>query len=121
MSTIPDAGFGVFATRTIKPWAYICKYGGKIVRDTSEENLAKIIGEADAVYYSPMYNTGVIGSKTTYGPMINDPRDESKENCRIEYFKNKFRVIALETEIEPDEELFLTYGEDYWRRFDKDS
>jgi len=116
-STIPDAGFGVFALKTIKPWTNICKYGGQIYSNISEMKFAKKTGESDAAYYSPTYLTGIIGSKTTYGPLINDPRDETKLNCRIVYSKKQFRVIALESEIEIGEELFLSYGEDYWKKF----
>jgi hypothetical protein len=117
MSTIPGAGFGVFATRCIQPWMYICKYGGVVYKDVTEVEMAGVIGDSDAVYYSPSDAVGIIGSKLTFGPYVNDPRDDTRCNCRIVYANGMCKLMALESEIDAGDELFLPYGDDYWRVF----
>ena len=79
--------------------------------------MERYVGDSDAVFYSPKDRVGIIGSKTTFGPYINDPRDDLCCNCRIQYSNGKFKMIALENEINIGDELFWPYGDDYWRVF----
>lgn len=49
-----------------------------------------------------------------YGRFINDPRNDHLVNARIVMRGDKMVVIALE-EIKPGQEIFISYGEDYWK------
>jgi hypothetical protein len=61
----------------------------------------------------------IYGDKNTFGPLANDPRDETRDNAKIVYVNSKrsFKLQVLENAIEPGEEIFVSYGDDYWKDF----
>jgi SET domain-containing protein len=48
-----------------------------------------------------------------YGRYVNDPLNDHLVNARIVMRGDKMILIALE-EIKPGQEIFISYGEEYW-------
>jgi hypothetical protein len=72
--------------------------------------------KGDSTYFDPISHKIVYGSKLTFGPYANDPRDDLRVNAKIKYVNTtgKFGLYALEDDIEKGEEIFVAYGDDYW-------
>ena len=113
-STIEGAGKGVFCgNKPIKAGSLVTLYLGESV-DTART--AKATG-SDAIYHNTSNSTYVIGDKAiSYGPWIKDPLDLNKVNCTIKYNNKKKRleVRASLIDIEPHEEIFISYGDEFW-------
>jgi hypothetical protein len=51
-----------------------------------------------------------------YGAWCNDPLDIDKVNCIIEFdADNQLYIVRARWDIQQHEELFIDYGEEYWR------
>jgi SET domain-containing protein len=132
-STIYGAGQGVFSCRNFYPGDAICEYGGRIVsRD-------RIKDPRYAIVLSKQYMLDGFRfpceDKVNIGSMINDALDPFKTNCEIlivpDAWKFKYRthnentgskktirafIICVNKQICVGDELFLSYGERYWRQ-----
>ena len=61
----------------------------------------------------PLYIDG--GSKSSYGPMANDPLDDERCNAKIYQVGNSDRVVLIPTcDIKCGDEIFVSYGKEYW-------
>lgn len=139
-STIPNAGFGLFARKNIKEGALITEYGGRMI--TAQE-----IGNRDYIYEFPeklvriirdspgisreekvkidasirRYKGTVLDARTNFrlsemGRWINS--DPLQQNVVLIFLgeKNGEWKIGFEAirEIKKGEEIFVDYGKKYW-------
>jgi SET domain-containing protein len=118
-SGIEKAGKGLFARKRIPKGACIGKYLGDVVTDLTACDKDYII---ETMPYFDM-NGKEIGPKMLCGKRmdnkmrwINDPRyDRSKINAvTIQTYLGEVEVRA-KREIKPAEEIFMSYGEHYWK------
>lgn len=121
-STIEGAGWGLFATQKYSERDIICSYeGAKLPKDFTED---KAVAGRDyiAMGKKPIGKTGRFETvfidawelDSCYGRFINDPIDDHLVNAKIIVKGNKFYVVATE-DITPGQEIFISYGKDYWR------
>jgi len=112
-STLPNANQGLFATKKIKEGEHFAYYNGEL---TSSDLIHQqdLLKRNCAVYMDDKRKTLVWGSPESEGYYINDPLDDNKCNCKITHNNGQYTVVALRN-IYPWEELFLAYGEAYWR------
>src|SRR5271154_1116379 len=116
-STIQNAGIGVFASKHIPLGTIVAKYKGTFhfVDDidfnqfyNKDYTLSVRNGCIDA---HPLQQDGrIIG----YGGFINDARDDTKNNCQYVIVEREAYVVSIKN-FGTDEELFVNYGQGYWR------
>ena len=117
-SMIPDAGRGLFAKLKILKGSTICEYTG------SHLTLLQTIRLKDKTYlmggFGMNCHIDALDHPDVLARYINDARDPLKQNARFVKLKpeRKALVVALR-DIEPDEEIYASYGEVYWRYRDK--
>ena len=123
-SGIPKAGFGVFTNDFIPAECIIGLYEGEKIFDYDYTN--------DPYYYEiraldrekGISSFGISAQKypRCFMGMINDATDdpEFKNNCEFEVeideediTKSKIYIVSI-VDIEEGEELFVSYGSDYW-------
>lgn len=113
-----DSGIGVWATRPIKVGDIVCKYSGHFYKRGSTKQ--RILD--DNRYFLNTKN-GIIDAclvqqkitdKIGFGGFINDGRSDEKNNCKYFICGDKAYVTAIKN-INPDEELFVSYGHTYWQ------
>lgn len=116
-STIPNAGYGLFATRAFKKEEIIDLYEGRVIKSKREgDELEK---KNLATYFMESRNGDIIDSIETdscYCRFANEPVLIKDINC---YFDTKGpRVVCMRAyrDIEPGEELFAHYGDCYERK-----
>lgn len=107
-STISNAGLGIFALDKIHAYKYIGNYEGK-----------QITRNYTGPYYFELYKRFGIDARDyprCYMAMINDSyKTDNKINCKFMVIdKKKVVEIWSITDIEIGDELFISYGEDYW-------
>ena len=125
-STIEGAGWGLFSTAVIDKKDIICSYEGARFEGDYDESSA---GEGkDYVAMAKMFKVSKDGKITKeikvyvdsweedscYGRYVNDPLNDHLVNARIVMRGDKMVLVALE-EIRPGQEIFISYGEDYWK------
>ena len=130
-STIPDSGKGVFAKRDFKQGSIICEYKGVLM--PIEQYKRGMVGDDRSIGYNDKYQ--LVGYPDNLGAYINDivvfreytvdelkkcirenkyPMHEGKQyNCDYLGKFNRIWVIAT-SDIEAGNELFASYGPDYW-------
>jgi len=132
-SSIPNAGFGVFTKDFIPKGAMIDEYVGDVFMDMS-------VFSAYAFSVSEKVTIDAYALPRCYMAMLNDASHMSKQkvkkgkktvsimpefysdkngvilanNCEFLVKHNRVFVLASR-DIMPEEELFIDYGEDYWR------
>jgi hypothetical protein len=117
-STIPNAGFGLFATRDFESKVHLVPYEG-------ERFQCQIAGDYALAYKKGHWMDCAWSTTCCAGRYINDPRNSKKVNCRFVYDKIADKVWVVSTKkIKTGEELFLNYGyHAYWvqkRRLEKE-
>ena len=113
-STIPQAGNGLFTRKAFKAGRIICYFAGELIDDAeaAERN------EGDRIHSFVQLSSGMI--LDTYGydcfaKWANDARDEHRNNCRIfTTFSGTGAYLAASRDIDPGNEIFFDYGEQYW-------
>ena len=108
-STMQNAGHGLIATKLIKESTRICSYGKRYEPNSIYPRIY------DTVFSDT--NGMAIGDRDKdYGAWCNDPLDTEKVNCVIDYdADNQIYVVRARWDIQQHEELFIDYGEEYWR------
>ena len=116
ISSIPNAGFGVFASVDFEDNDIITEYIGKKI--TNEKVLELTYG--NQFHYIAQLDSKTcidgkrtVNNKTKLGSMINDIRIQTKTNCALFRIKSKLYIIATK-KIKTNEEFFLNYGKKYW-------
>jgi len=123
LSTIPNAGRGVFTNKTFEEYDVICEYSGQVIFASTFKNDFFYRAQLGS-HYSIMGNKDPISNP---GSLINH-RDPPNcyfyiSNLLMGINENKGRktslrlfIVALTT-ILPGQELFLSYGKAYWDAF----
>lgn len=119
-SKIPNAGQGLFyeAPRMLEPiiaGSVICYYTGHRHDFLSQKTLhdkSYLLNIAAGIFVDP---GPLLSIKARY---INDPLNEKVVNCEFKPDPKHFRcaVVALR-DISHGEELFVSYGEQYWSQY----
>lgn len=133
---------GVFAKEKIEPHNSVCRYYGKFYRRPSQKNNHQYdtkhtdhmydIDVADFVLDGSAYademregKQGKIAKKPTwnFGPFLNDTRNSFTVNCKIAggYYDKEIKKFFVEIRstrlIQKGDELFWSYGKNYWDAF----
>ena len=115
-STISEAGWGLFALRTIPTAQRICCYRGT--------NLTSAQGAASSsryLYSDPSFPDQVIDATdplSCHGRYANDPLNDHLVNAKITHEidsdGNIFAYLIATLPISPGHEIFVSYGPDYY-------
>lgn len=115
-SNIPEAGNGLFATRNITNGSFLCVYRG------TKLSLAKVMSlpmsARDYIMGGFGLNAHVDASQHTdvLARYLNDNFDTSKINTRFIKLESDACAMVFSTrDILKGEELYVSYGESYWR------
>jgi hypothetical protein len=117
-STLPGAGKGLFAKRTIKKGERFIEYGGEIITEAELNRRA----ENDIYGYSFYINRNrVIDAYYTPDQLAryaNDARGLKRikgirNNCSYVIYNHRCWIMAERT-LKPGEEIFVGYGNEYW-------
>jgi len=145
-SSIENGGFGVFALQNFKTGDCITRYYGKILTYTQclelknhshVRSLFAMRYVIDGLFHSngDPINMNLIDEKSSdsykygVGAFINDAKSKDN-NCCFDYFDSdkkskdlfnpnpKSRIVYVKAlrDIEKGEELFVSYGKDYWTK-----
>jgi hypothetical protein len=108
-STIANAGLGVFVCKDIPAGAYIDAYTGDL------------LSIATSLYYFQI-NEGVgidAGSyPRCYMAMLNDGFEKNNCEFRVDDETRQVSVWSIR-DVVAGEELFVSYGDDFWKGFNK--
>jgi hypothetical protein len=114
-STIPGAGKGIFALRKYSKGDIICEYTGREVPLEEVKSPEFLTTVAYQISSTMCIVPQEIGSDviTCLGAYINDPLDQTRDNCELTTRAGKALIVATQN-IQLFQELFLPYGPDYW-------
>jgi SET domain-containing protein len=111
-STIPRAGFGLFALKNFDKHERLCEYTGDII---TIEELNERYGEGDlnTAPYALTTNFGIIDSACSRGiaSWINQGTNRTN-NVTLEVQDDRVDVVATK-KIRPGTEIFTSYGDEY--------
>lgn len=118
-SQLPDSGLGVYTQDFIPEDTIIGEYRGEIVKSYNLETNDYFYELAEADEANGIMGVGIDSSKLPrcYMAMINDAQFSKtySNNCVFEGDVDEQKVYVVSTrDIEPEEELFVSYGEGYW-------
>jgi hypothetical protein len=120
-SGLQDAGLGVYTDDFIPEDTIIGEYTGEIIESYNQEYNDYYYELVEPDEANGIMGIGIDSSKLPrcYMGMINDAQFSTKysNNCIFEgdVEQKKVYVVSLR-DIEPGEELFVSYGENYWAR-----
>jgi len=108
----PTTGLGAFVIKKVRSWSPICPYDGELKIATK----SNLWSRDQYTYYDPSREMLLVGSRGSYGCLIQDPLNDVKCNCRIVFLKefNAYWVCSMETDIPAGSELYLAYGHEFW-------
>lgn len=116
MSTIPNAGNGLFAARDFRAGEEVCKYTGDISHDPEVDHG----GSRYVTCVNPSCVTTIDAARTNthYGRFINAPRGTRRRtNCR--WVNNQagqtVRIVTTKP-VKKGDEFLIGYGVHYWER-----
>jgi hypothetical protein len=124
-STIPDAGWGLFASESFENKDLICSYEGANLPEDFDESsagegrdyiamgLSSIVSKGGKVNRVKRYYVDSWEEDSCYGRFVNDPLNDHLVNARIIMKGDKMLLMALEP-IRPGQEIFISYGKEYW-------
>ena len=117
-STIPKAHLGLFAARDFKKGEHVADYTGDqliLRRDQAGGPYVLQLTQKEAID-AARTNTG-------YGRWANDPSG-SRQRANAEFVinnRNKTGRLRTTRAVKKGQELFVSYGPDYWRAFGKEA
>ena len=120
ISTVPNAGKGLFTTREFAAGAVVCCYTGTFL-DGKAATAARTSGDPARTAYLMRLAKGVTidagPHPGVFARYINDNADKARLNVRFEKdpANRLARVIAARA-LAPGEELFVSYGAGYWKQ-----
>lgn len=117
MSTIANAGYGLFAAQSILAGSLVTGYGGILMSHNFYQSNAELLGRFPGMdgYMVELPNGSFLDGRTVFklggeaGRWIND---SNTPNCQF-VFSDVLQVRALR-DIAVGEELFINYGKHYW-------
>ena len=112
-SKIPSAGLGLFTTKFIPVGAIICKYTGDLVIEQDPD-----YGNPYALQVKKRPPTYIDASRsnTAEGRYANDGKSVRKNNSYLLYNRKKQEgYLESARDIQPNEEILCSYGDDYWK------
>ncbi|CAN0413737.1 unnamed protein product, partial [Ectocarpus fasciculatus] len=115
VSTLPQAGQGLFASRNIAEGELLCCYEGTVIlcpehiEASSSDYLAQHSGTSWAID----------AEFSEYrARFVNDPIDETRMNVDLIYRPECYSSEAIwfraNQDIDQDDEIFVSYGPEYW-------
>lgn len=119
-STLPKAGKGLFTKKIIKKGEVVCEYEGEKV--TWKECLRRNENQSGkGGYYFHITDKNCVDAQYTLwamGRYANDATGVSRikglrNNAKYEVIKGKPYIVATRT-INEKEEVFVSYGKEYW-------
>jgi hypothetical protein len=118
-SRLQDAGLGVYTDDFIPENTIIGEYTGEIVEAYNLETNDYYYELVEPDEANGIMGIGIDSSKLPrcYMAMINDAQFSKKysNNCIFDGDVEQKKVYVVSSrDIEPDEELFISYGEGYW-------
>ena len=118
-SQLPDSGLGVYTEDFIPEDTIIGEYTGEIVKSYNLKSNDYFYELVEADEANGIMGVGIDSSKLPrcYMAMINDAQFSKtySNNCVFEGDIEEGKVYVVSTkDIEPEEELFVSYGEGYW-------
>jgi len=120
LSTIPNAGYGLFALRDIKKGERFTMYGGVYMSDNYFVFKQKQTPPSNYVVPMTAPDVGIIDGELCFrlnemGRWINDFRDPQRNNCQFSQLNETQSAVEATRFIAAGEEIGITYGEDrYW-------
>jgi uncharacterized protein len=125
-SQLPNAGKGLFALVEFKRGDIVCEYEGEIVTWAECERRSKEGHEGYAFFMTKNRCVDAYFTPWAFGRYANDARgvgrvEGLRNNAQYEIKRRdgvqKVFIVATRT-IHPDQEVFVHYGDDYWRYLD---
>ena len=124
ISTIPNAGWGLFAKRAFKAGDELCSYEGPYVTDESLQSgyansdyVATVIKskkkDVEGKWITEKLHIDAIMETSCYGRFANDPIDDDLVNSKIRWNGQK-GVIEAQMDIADGDEIFISYGKEHW-------
>ena len=125
LSDIPDAGWGVFALRDLKPGLHVLEYGGvRRNRDWVENPLndARYVwsdenmeSDLSATGRSVLYLDANPAVTDSWGGRVNDGFHRGANLTTVRLPNRDTVMLKVTVPILAGEELYLSYGADYWQ------
>lgn len=118
-SQLPDSGLGVYTNDFIPEDTIIGEYKGELVQSYKLESNDYFYELVEADEANGVMGIGIDASKfpRCYATMLNDAQFSKtySNNCIFEgdLETNKVFLVSIR-DIEPSEELFVSYGDGYW-------
>jgi hypothetical protein len=112
-STIPNAGNGAFANIFLKKGTVLGNYKGKRLSKQQYDRLKdqSYVWELSS-RYGPIYIDGKNPKVSNWLRFLNDSRDR---RLNVEPYQYRGDIYYRTTKnIKPGEELFISYGDEYW-------
>ena len=118
-STIPNAGKGLFTKRDVKKGERIVEYLGEVITEAELDRRAENDIYGYAFYISKRKCIDAYYTPEALARYANDARGLNRikgisNNCSYEIWKNRGWIKA-ERNIKAGEEIFVSYGTEYWR------
>jgi len=111
VSTIAGAGKGLYTKRAIRKGETICEYSGDVL------TLLQYLGHEDTSYTLTLSTNAYVDAlhSDTHARYINDNADPTALNARWRKMPREGKALVVATrDIGPNEEIFISYGENYW-------
>jgi hypothetical protein len=108
----PSTGLGAFVIKKFPSWSPICPYDG----ESKIATRVNLWSRDQFTYYDPSRGSLLLGSRGSYGCLVQDPLNDLKCSCKIVFIKefNASWVCSMETDIPAGSELYLAYGGEFW-------
>lgn len=111
-STVITGQLGLFAVKSLPGGYCLGKYGGKVLNSLRNVNdngryVMRVTPADGEPYYVDSYTQG-----SPWLGRINDAHGTGRHNnCRLDF---RDRTVTLLRRVDRDEELLMSYGDDYW-------
>jgi hypothetical protein len=114
-SDIANADNGLYTFKRVRRGTIICEYFGRYItqhqlQHGGEDKHYCVGNEQGDVIISALTEDGEIKCAAGY---INDVMNDVETNCEFRWINNRCFIVASQ-DIEEYEELYVSYGHDYW-------
>jgi len=125
VSTLENAGYGLFAKKSFVEGNELCTYEGNIVPEESfntryanSDYVAKVVRskkkDADGKWIIDKIFIDAIMETSCYGRFSNDPIDDDLVNAKISW-NGSVAVLEALVDIAEGDEIFVSYSRGYWK------